>query len=424
MSPAFLAAAFLFLLFVALPPAAHAATQSNRHRQLRQRLTSGAASSTHLSKRSRNVKVTNGEGEDDQDDDDDDGSGDDTEDADDRQEEAWEEKEEALNLAAQEKRRDDDRKAAEAELQLAVKTKQEALAGTVLQLTELQAKKAHIENKSASDQEIDASIKVVANETESKGLAAMLGSMWKDMRMYEAPSYVLYLGEQIKKLQKQKKVQEQELSSAEAALAAKQSEWAKIDATPVTLATTTTTAAPATTTLAVVLKDPKPWKPWWMDRKLESLAGGLVYLVFGVVCAYIYSRMRYRKDFFPAQGLQPQEGRWTTPWWGCLRSMRMCLAGFCCPCLRWADTVDRAKLGMSFWPAFMVTFILMTLDMYIYGIASLVIVFLGVRFRQAMRYKYNLPYGTRKSYLEDFALWCCCTPCAIVQEASEELAQR
>lgn len=325
------------------------------------------------------------------------------------------------------------------ELQLAVTKAREALNENLEKQGRFLKEKALLENLSESDKQIDAKVHRVANETESVAMADMLGDMWKEVRMFAAPEYIQYLKEEILKLQDKQKVLEQKLSDAQAALvegdpripaSIKQAEAPALEVNLPTRTFAPMAAPPGASEEDEKAEDPnqtkKTWQPWWMEQKQRktALISGSVYIVFGVVFAYIYYQARKRRDFLKME-ISPRPGQWSVGIFGCWgSSMKMCLLGFCCPCVRWADTVDRAQLGLSYWAAFFLMLILLVLDPYSYGVTGLMVVILGVIFRQRLRHKYGLPRGKGRECAEDILVWCCCTPCAIIQEAHEEVANR
>jgi len=77
-----------------------------------------------------------------------------------------------------------------------------ALDENVEEQKQLQASIDHLKDTKSSDMEIDANVKLVKEETESDNLANMLGSMWKEMRMFEVPSYEKYVAADIANMKK------------------------------------------------------------------------------------------------------------------------------------------------------------------------------------------------------------------------------
>jgi Cys-rich protein (TIGR01571 family) len=106
----------------------------------------------------------------------------------------------------------------------------------------------------------------------------------------------------------------------------------------------------------------------------------------------------------------------------CTGDSRVCICGMCCPAIRWADTVSDGKGGFIL---FSTALLLMT-GLGILSaaptlglLAWIAIVTIGVHYRQQIRLKYGLETETTSSYVEDISVWCCCTLCAICQEARQ-----
>lgn len=118
----------------------------------------------------------------------------------------------------------------------------------------------------------------------------------------------------------------------------------------------------------------------------------------------------------------PKEQDFRYGLFGCLGDSRICLSGMLCPAVRWADTVSEEKGGFyGFTSAFclMVGLGFLVLCPYVGTFAWFVLISVGVYYRQSIREKYGLENGTWQSYIEDCWIWCCCSCCAICQEARQ-----
>lgn len=155
--------------------------------------------------------------------------------------------------------------------------------------------------------------------------------------------------------------------------------------------------------------------------------GSIVYLFLGLCCAYLYNqaRMLHPKTFTPAPRpeIMPSSVGFSFGLFEFFSDRNLCLIGCCCPFLRWSDTVDRQGL-LSYWKAFLATFLLLLLHLYTYGISDVALVLLGITYRQKLRSRFLIESGTSTSLLNDCLVWTCCQPCAIIQEAHEESVQR
>lgn len=291
-----------------------------------------------------------------------------------------------------------------------------------------------LDNESA-DEEIDAAAKQIANETESASMGKMLGHMWKDMRMFELPAYSKYVEDELHDLRQDESDLEAELTKVEGKLSnthqgAKKKKGKEIEVNEEegeehageTKAAQTNEASP---------RLPKIEINFWTSSRSQQksiLKYSLVYVVGGILAAVLFKQLREkyfvldpRPDSFPLQ----QEFSFHI--FGCLADKKLCLLACFCPCLAWANTLDRRGGLLSYWKAFIAFFGLLLLHAYTVGISSLFLVALGVYYRQKLRDNYDLDSwysGKRQTLLMDIVLWIFCQPCAIIQEAREEGVNR
>lgn len=80
------------------------------------------------------------------------------------------------------------------------------------------AKVDHLQDANASTKEIDAIAQLVMKETESKALATMMGSIWKELRMFEVPGYATHTEAEIANLEKAETVLKANLAKVQARL--------------------------------------------------------------------------------------------------------------------------------------------------------------------------------------------------------------
>lgn len=101
----------------------------------------------------------------------------------------------------------------------------------------------------------------------------------------------------------------------------------------------------------------------------------------------------------------------------CFNNMEVCMLSCFCPAIRWAHTMQIMGF-LSFWVAFAIFAGLSFLNTIIslgFGVGLCAI--LGTYYRQNMRKKFRMDNGTCTSVVFDFLAYCCCTSCAIAQEA-------
>jgi len=339
-------------------------------------------------------------------------------------------------------------------LQKAVDETGEELSVNLAQQKKLRHDIDHLSDLSSSDHEIDESAKSVAAETQSTYLANMLGKMWKEMRIFGIPAYTKHAEEEIQHLRRKEKGIELELTVAEAAMSTAKRRWAggatkekvslaksgdeKDEEAPVPAGTAEAGShtdveagvrdAHAQTVESAVLHS---WSVWHMNyqQKESVFVSSLVYLLFGIVLAFAYkqARLKHNEPFQPSPriDLQDREHRkdFSFSLFGCFGDMNVCLVGCCCPCLRWADTVDRKQL-LPYWWAFSLMFGLMLLHVYTMGLSTLIACIVGITYRQRLRKRYGFDSGTLGTLAYDSMAWFCCQPCAVIQEAREEAAHK
>lgn len=104
----------------------------------------------------------------------------------------------------------------------------------------------------------------------------------------------------------------------------------------------------------------------------------------------------------------------------CGRDQKICLCGWCCPWIRWADTLSQDKVQLiGFWPALLIPLICHLLDIVTAGLSGVIFLCVAVYFRQQLRKVFGVQHGTLKTVGLDCLLWWCCCPCAAIQEARQ-----
>jgi len=180
---------------------------------------------------------------------------------------------------------------------------------------------------------------------------------------------------------------------------------------------------------------PEPYRPIWRmyyEQPYLMITATLLHILLYIILAWV--NQKYKKNGFLAppdesknlpskyQGISKCCG-WDWQWFSKenkKHDMRILMCAFCCPIIRWADTIDNHKMmDGHFWHAFFLMLILATIGPFTFGVSILVSLCIGIYFRQVLRRKYDRGPGTMKSLMEDIFCWCCCTPCAIAQEAHE-----
>jgi Cys-rich protein (TIGR01571 family) len=345
--------------------------------------------------------------------------------------------------------------AEEAKLKKALAAKEEELASNLKEQAALKQDFAYLKDVAKSNSEIDAEAKVVANETDSKAMASMLGKMWKEMRMFEMPSYEKHVEAELRHLKLEEKRLEQDVEASQAKLTAARAKWAKegkgekadveaaepavVEAKPEKAEEEAKPkkekkAANVQANEAVAQEGTlHKWSFWHMAPKQQKavFVSTLGYLVSGILLALLYVKARgktapYAAVFMPKPmkketGRQDRpQGEFSNSLFGCLTDPNLCVVGCCCPMIRWADTMDRTGL-MTYWKAFFVMFILALLHPYTLAITTVIVWVVGTAYRQKLRAHYGIEKGG-KTVVADLFAWVCCQCCAVIQEAREEAA--
>eukprot|EP00927_Polykrikos_kofoidii_P084611 TRINITY_DN8972_c0_g1_i1.p1 TRINITY_DN8972_c0_g1~~TRINITY_DN8972_c0_g1_i1.p1 ORF type:complete len:396 (-),score=45.32 TRINITY_DN8972_c0_g1_i1:91-1245(-) len=166
------------------------------------------------------------------------------------------------------------------------------------------------------------------------------------------------------------------------------------------------------------------------SARLVEVAAFGIYSVPVLVVAFLYNRVRMKKDLSMEKPREADNSGFHHGLFGCLGECRLTVFSCCCFAVRWADTMDKARPQgtlLKFWSG-----ILMMLALGLFGsaIGSFFAIYWNlwvailVLFRQRLRNRYNLEAGTCQSIAEDCFAWWCCPCCAVVQEARHVEGER
>jgi Cys-rich protein (TIGR01571 family) len=149
----------------------------------------------------------------------------------------------------------------------------------------------------------------------------------------------------------------------------------------------------------------------------------VLWLIFSILAAFRYkSSAGYVPEVGPALGhstqLEEELTQWQVEWYGCCTDPFICLWSFCCPCIRWAHTLDLLNF-LDYGPAVAIFLMLLIMNcMTSFLLIGIFFTMLLVYYRQKLRKMFGMPrYGTCMGYLEDCMCLCFCMPCVIAQEA-------
>eukprot|EP00448_Togula_jolla_P038382 CAMPEP_0170624078 /NCGR_PEP_ID=MMETSP0224-20130122/30039_1 /TAXON_ID=285029 /ORGANISM="Togula jolla, Strain CCCM 725" /LENGTH=234 /DNA_ID=CAMNT_0010950573 /DNA_START=329 /DNA_END=1033 /DNA_ORIENTATION=- len=155
---------------------------------------------------------------------------------------------------------------------------------------------------------------------------------------------------------------------------------------------------------------------------LAGLGGFAFWVILVLVAAALYQKYKASLpvDLKKAQAKSSEEGFLHGPF-SCLDDPEVSVWSLCCGGVRWADNMQ-AVGTFSFWVAIAiylgVAFAdVLTGGVFIWGLVAALFTY----YRQDLRSKFGLK-SDRETILKDFALWCCCAPCAIAQETRHIVA--
>lgn len=203
---------------------------------------------------------------------------------------------------------------------------------------------------------------------------------------------------------------------------------------PVVTVTTTQAAAPkrkATEPVQTPVSSPAEEKEsarsWVMFTKIT------VYLLFIILFAFLYDKVRHNTAFPQVKGVDDHEAGFSYGLFGCFQDLRLAVFSCMCPVLRWADTMDKSgndSYGslITYWKGIALMATLYALNMYIGYVAmypflglsfATVLLVVNVIYRQKLRRRYSILAGSFRTFAEDVGAWLCCPCCAMVQEARQ-----
>lgn len=176
----------------------------------------------------------------------------------------------------------------------------------------------------------------------------------------------------------------------------------------------------------------------------QSAIFGLVTCVIWFFLTFLVAIYYYRTTKLPTriQGLHPHpmylnDGLWHYSLFGCFEDPVLCVFVCCCGSVQWSYNMHSLGI-LFFWVAFFLFISLLLVNNVLGSIggfidnktarnvakvagamALLVLVIVEVYFRQRVREKFNLNAFTCSSVSQDCVTYCCCGPCAIMQESRQ-----
>lgn len=155
---------------------------------------------------------------------------------------------------------------------------------------------------------------------------------------------------------------------------------------------------------------------------MAAALGGLGAFLLIACCAFVYQKNKVDPQQPPRDGLDHSaalldRGDWRFGLFDCMHTPMICVLACCFPCIRWGDTMRMAGF-MSFWAAVLIFDFLYCANSATSGLTMLIVVMIATYQRQAIRRLFGMKSGTAET-AKDCAIYCCCSPCAIVQEARQ-----
>jgi len=159
----------------------------------------------------------------------------------------------------------------------------------------------------------------------------------------------------------------------------------------------------------------------------EVIVSATIWIVFVLVVAFFYKRSaRYIPetgnkplDSIESAAIENELSDWNSEWYQCYRYPEIFFWSCCCPCIRWAHTMDLLQF-LDYWPAFLVFFLLEIMNqlsaLIFFGFfLTMILAF----YRQKMRKLFGMEnYATCTGLTMDCLGFCFCWPCFLAQEAN------
>jgi len=165
-------------------------------------------------------------------------------------------------------------------------------------------------------------------------------------------------------------------------------------------------------------------KNFALTNWFQLIVTSAIWVTLVVLAAFMYKRSA---GYLPETGPKPLDAvktqndlsEWQSEWYQCHRYPEIFLWACCCPCVRWAHTMDLLQF-LDYWPAFFI-FLLLVVMNQLTGFFFIGIFFtmMLVLYRQKMRKLFGMGNtGTCIGYTTDCLGLFCCWPCFIAQEAN------
>jgi Cys-rich protein (TIGR01571 family) len=173
------------------------------------------------------------------------------------------------------------------------------------------------------------------------------------------------------------------------------------------------------------------WKYWWNGTWIMGVNSSIATIAVLFIVAFLYDRVRLKTLFVQHKPHECGNDGFQYGLFGCHNDLRTTVFTCCCPALRWADTLDKAKPNTTpiirYWVGIAVQAGLIFLTCLLFPFLIMwapIWIAVNVYFRQQLRMRYDITSRTCQTFAEDIFAWTCCACCANVQEARQVEAGR
>lgn len=161
--------------------------------------------------------------------------------------------------------------------------------------------------------------------------------------------------------------------------------------------------------------------PWHKDgpSELHLIISVSIWAILVVLVANMYVESKQP----PPVGQQKHADEeapddWEFALFSCIEDPQVALGAMFCPSIRWAETLSYVPGFLSFWAAFFVYLFIQVFSGLTAGtLGWILLAVLCTAYRQEMRIRFGLRERGGRTYVLDCIVYCCCSCCAIAQEA-------
>jgi len=150
----------------------------------------------------------------------------------------------------------------------------------------------------------------------------------------------------------------------------------------------------------------------------STVATAIIQVPFAILAVFIYKKtMTEVREAGKVDGAKYEfEKGFTAHHFDVFGDVKLFACSFFCPCVVWADSIA-LMAEATFWAAFAAFMLVWVVNISMGGIWLWLLYGVVLTYsRMKIRTKFGMPNGNGERAL-DCALFCCCSPCAITQEA-------